>query len=98
MMLDTKDYYVMVAQGSIFLANFCQLDLKCTAVVSVTSVHVANASGYTRQLYINQDDFTPVILVLWIMRILPRRSVLLLLQLGVSLPPFHVCISVSSSL
>ena len=39
-------------------ANFCQLDLKCTAVVSVTSVHVANASGYTRQLYINQDDFT----------------------------------------
>ena len=54
-------------------ANFCQLDLKCTAVVSVTSVHVANASGYTRQLYINQDDFTPSIDVYHVYHVLPEE-------------------------
>ena len=38
--------------------DFCQLDLKCTAVVSVTSVQGTSAVRYTRQLNSNQDDFT----------------------------------------
>ena len=88
---------VLLYKTFIYSANFCQLDLKCTTVVSVTSVHGAYAKGCTRQLYINLDDFTSVILVLRAIRILlPLRSVLLL-QFVASVPPSHVCIKFSLS-
>ena len=40
------------------MRTFASLCSSAAVAVSVTSVHVANASGYTRQLYIYQDDFT----------------------------------------